>query len=142
MPGILPTGLNRPDPKADNSPLSRVEVKNAQSFASNSQWVFMLWYLINIRVNLFFSLSRNKTLHLIINFQTAFNSLRKLQQRLSFTCNAIHANNVVYLLQKLCLSLMIAVVGCEEKFQSFGFRLTGFPLTLSRASDDFLLSTC
>jgi len=54
----------------------------------------------------------------------------------------MHASNVAYLLKIRPCFLMIVVAGREEEFQSFGVTLTGFPLTLWRASDDFLLSTC
>ena len=78
--------------------------------------------------------SQIKTLHLIINFVIKLNSLRKIYQRLPFRWNAIHASNVAYLLKIRPWFLMIVVVGREEEFQSFGVRLTGFPLTLLESS--------
>lgn len=90
----------------------------------------MVWFLRSTRVSLFWTSSQIKTLHLIIHFVITLTSLRKIYQKLPFSWNAIHASNVAYLLKIRPCFLMIVVVGREEEFQSFGVRLTGFPLTL------------
>jgi hypothetical protein len=41
--------------EADNPPLSSVEVKNARSYTTTPQYVFMVWHLVKHRDNLTFT---------------------------------------------------------------------------------------
>jgi hypothetical protein len=41
VPGVLSLGVKRPECEADHSPPSSVEVKNAWSYTSTPQYVFM-----------------------------------------------------------------------------------------------------
>jgi len=43
--GFLSPGLKRPRRKADHSPPSGAEIKNAWRYTSTAQYVFMAWYL-------------------------------------------------------------------------------------------------
>jgi hypothetical protein len=51
VPGTLSLGVKRPGPEADHSPPSSAEVKNAWSYTSTPQYVFMTWYLVKHRDN-------------------------------------------------------------------------------------------
>jgi hypothetical protein len=51
VPGVLSLGVKRPDREADHSPPSSTDVKNAWSYTSTPQYVFMAWYLVKHRVN-------------------------------------------------------------------------------------------
>lgn len=103
----------------------------------------MVWCLTSTTVSLSCTSSQIKMLHLIINFVITLHSPRKIYQRLPFRWNSIHASNVAYLLKIRPCFLMIVVAGRERgRVSVFGVTLTGFPLTLWRTSDDFLLSTC
>jgi hypothetical protein len=44
--GALPTGVKRPGHKADHSPPSSAEIKNAWGYTSTSPHTFRLWYLV------------------------------------------------------------------------------------------------
>jgi hypothetical protein len=44
--------VDRPGREADPSPISSAEVKNAWSYNSTPQFVFMAWYLVKYRDNL------------------------------------------------------------------------------------------
>jgi hypothetical protein len=46
--------VKRPGGEADHSPPSRAEVKNARSYTSIPQYVFMAWYLVKHRDNFTF----------------------------------------------------------------------------------------
>ena len=142
MPEILPAEVNRSDPEADHILMSTAVAEREYSSTFSSSRIVVVWCLISTRVSLSSPASQIKTLHVIINFVIGFNSLRQLCRRLPFRWNAIHASNLAYLLKIRPCFLMIVAAGREEQFQSFGFTLAGFPLTLWRTSDDFLLSTC
>jgi hypothetical protein len=49
VPGALSPGVKRPGREADHSPPSSAEVKNAWSYTSNPQHVFMAWCLVKHR---------------------------------------------------------------------------------------------
>jgi hypothetical protein len=49
---VLSLGLKRPGHKTDHAPLSSNEVKNAWSYTSIPQYVFMEWCLVKHRDNL------------------------------------------------------------------------------------------
>jgi len=51
VPGAASLGLERPGREADHSPPSRAEIKNACSYTSTPQYVFMAWCLIKHRDN-------------------------------------------------------------------------------------------
>jgi hypothetical protein len=55
VPGVLSLEENRPGCEADHSPPSSVEVKNAWSYTSTPQYVFMLWCLVMHRENFTFA---------------------------------------------------------------------------------------
>jgi hypothetical protein len=44
--GALSLGVKWPGPEADHSPPSSAEVKNAWSYTSTPQYVFMAWCLV------------------------------------------------------------------------------------------------
>jgi len=48
VPGLSSPGLKRPGREADYSPPSSAEVKNAWSYTSILQYVFMAWYLVTL----------------------------------------------------------------------------------------------
>jgi hypothetical protein len=52
-PGAFP-GIKRPGREADHSPPSNAEVKNAWSYTSTPQYVFMTWCLVKHRDNFTF----------------------------------------------------------------------------------------
>jgi len=54
--GALFLGVKRPGREADHSPPSSAEVKNAWSYTSTPQYVFMAWYLVKQRDNCSFIL--------------------------------------------------------------------------------------
>jgi hypothetical protein len=58
VPGALSLGVKRPGREADNSPPSSVEVKNAWSYTSTPQYVFMAWCSVKPRDNFTFTLER------------------------------------------------------------------------------------
>jgi len=47
--GVLLPAIKQPGYEADHSHPSRVEVKNAWSYTSSPQYVFMVWYLVKHR---------------------------------------------------------------------------------------------
>jgi hypothetical protein len=49
VPGALSLGVKRPEREADHSPPSSAEVKNAGSYTSTPQYVFMAWCLVKYR---------------------------------------------------------------------------------------------
>jgi hypothetical protein len=49
VPGALSLGVKRPVREADHSPPSSAEVKNAWSYTSTPQYVFMAWCLVKHR---------------------------------------------------------------------------------------------
>jgi hypothetical protein len=51
----LSLGVKRPECEADNSPPSSAKVKNAWSYASTTQYVFMAWCLVKHRDNFTFT---------------------------------------------------------------------------------------
>jgi hypothetical protein len=51
VPGALSLGVKRPEREADHLPPSSAEVKNAWSYASTPQYVFMAWCLVKHRDN-------------------------------------------------------------------------------------------
>jgi hypothetical protein len=53
--GALSLGIKRPERKADHSPPSSAEVKNAWSYTSTPQYVFMAWCLVKHRENFTFT---------------------------------------------------------------------------------------
>jgi hypothetical protein len=53
--GALSLGIKRPGLEADHSPPSIAEVKNAWSYTSTPQYVFMSWCLVNNRDNFTFT---------------------------------------------------------------------------------------
>jgi hypothetical protein len=46
VPGAISLGVKRPGCEADHSPPSSAEVKNAWSYTSTPQYVFMAWCLV------------------------------------------------------------------------------------------------
>jgi hypothetical protein len=52
VPGAFSLGVKPPGREADNSPPSSAEVKNAWSYTSTLQYVFMAWCLVKHRDNL------------------------------------------------------------------------------------------
>jgi hypothetical protein len=46
VPGFLSLGVKRPGREADHSPPSSADVKNAWSYTSTPQYVFMAWCLV------------------------------------------------------------------------------------------------
>jgi hypothetical protein len=54
--GVLSPGLKRPAREADHSPPTSAEVKNAWSYTSTHQCVFMAWCLVKHRENFIFTL--------------------------------------------------------------------------------------
>jgi hypothetical protein len=46
VPGTLSVGVKRPGHESDHSPPSSAEVKNAWSYTSPTQYVFMVWCLV------------------------------------------------------------------------------------------------
>jgi hypothetical protein len=54
VPGALSLGVKRPGREADHSPPSSAEVKNAWSYTSTPQYVFMAWCLVKHRDNFIF----------------------------------------------------------------------------------------
>jgi hypothetical protein len=55
VPGALSLGVKRPGRRADHSPPSIAEVKNACSYTSTPQYVFMAWCLVKHRDNFTFT---------------------------------------------------------------------------------------
>jgi hypothetical protein len=55
VPGALSLGVKRPGCEADHSPPSSAEVKNAWSYTSTPQYVFMAWCLVKHRDNFTFT---------------------------------------------------------------------------------------
>jgi hypothetical protein len=55
VPGALSLGVKRPGREADNSPPFSAEVKNAWSYTSTPQYVFMTWCLVKHRDNFIFT---------------------------------------------------------------------------------------
>jgi hypothetical protein len=51
--GVLSRGVKRPRREADYSPPSNAEVKNAWSYTSTPQYVFMAWCLIKQWIRLY-----------------------------------------------------------------------------------------
>jgi hypothetical protein len=49
VPGTLSLGAKRPGREADHSPPSSAEVKNASSYTSTPQYIFMAWCLVKHR---------------------------------------------------------------------------------------------
>jgi hypothetical protein len=56
VPRALFLGVKRPRREADHSPPSSAEVKNAWSYTSTPQYVFMAWCLVKHRDNFTFTL--------------------------------------------------------------------------------------
>jgi hypothetical protein len=56
--GALSPEVKRLGREADHSSISGAEVKNAWSYTSTPQYVFMVWYLVKLRDNFTFSLRR------------------------------------------------------------------------------------
>jgi hypothetical protein len=67
IPGALSLGIKGPGREADHSPPSNAEVKNAWSYTSTPQYVFMAWCLVNHRDNFTF-------LHLILVHMYKYNT--------------------------------------------------------------------
>jgi hypothetical protein len=55
VPGTLSLGIKRPGREADHSPPSSAEVKNAWSYTSTLQYVFIAWCLVKYRDNFTFT---------------------------------------------------------------------------------------
>jgi hypothetical protein len=55
VPGALSLGIRRPGCEAEHSPPSSAEVKNACSYTSTPQYVFMAWCLVKHRDNFTFT---------------------------------------------------------------------------------------
>jgi hypothetical protein len=60
VPGDLSLGLKRPGREADRSPPSNAEVKNAWSYTSTPQYVFMACCLVKHRGNFTFTILVNR----------------------------------------------------------------------------------
>jgi hypothetical protein len=71
VPGALSLGVKRRGREADHSPPSSAEVKNAWSYTSTPQYVFMKWCLVKHRDNftfyLYITLHRKMLQILVIN---------------------------------------------------------------------------
>jgi hypothetical protein len=59
-PGALFLEVKWPGRKADHSPPSSAEVKNARSYTSTPQYVFMAWCLVKQRDNFTFTFYPNE----------------------------------------------------------------------------------
>jgi hypothetical protein len=57
VPGALSLGVKRPGREPDHSSPSSAEVKNAWSYTSTPQYVFMAWCLVKHRGNFTFTLT-------------------------------------------------------------------------------------
>jgi hypothetical protein len=55
VPGALSLGVHQPGCEADHSPPPSAEVKNAWSYTSTPQYIFMAWCLIKHRDNFTFT---------------------------------------------------------------------------------------
>jgi hypothetical protein len=55
VPAVLSPGVKRPRREADHSPATSAEVKNAWSYTSTPQYVFMAWCLVRHRDNFTFT---------------------------------------------------------------------------------------
>jgi hypothetical protein len=53
VPGALSSGVKRPGREADHSPPSSPEIKNAWSYTSIPQYVFMTRFVVNYRIRLY-----------------------------------------------------------------------------------------
>jgi hypothetical protein len=69
VPGALSLGVKLPGREADHSPPSSAEVKNAWSYTSTPQYVFMPWCLVNHRNNFTFTLPFSVLKKKIIRFE-------------------------------------------------------------------------
>jgi hypothetical protein len=58
VPGTPFLGVKRPGHEADHSPPSSADVKNAWSYTSTPQYVFMSWYLVKHKDNFTLHYSR------------------------------------------------------------------------------------
>jgi hypothetical protein len=68
VPGALSLGVKRLGLEADHSPPSSVEVKNAWSYTSTPQYVFMAWCLVKHRDNF--------TFYLVVQYISCVNILK------------------------------------------------------------------
>jgi hypothetical protein len=70
VPGALSLGVKRPGREADHSSPSSAEIKNAWSYISTPQYVFMAWCLVKHRDN--FTFTFTQTLTHVLSLGTAF----------------------------------------------------------------------
>jgi hypothetical protein len=71
-PGALSLGVKRPGREVDHSPPSGAEVKNAWSYTSTPQYVFMAWWSVKYRNNftvLYIHDHVQEKLHKLFSFQ-------------------------------------------------------------------------
>jgi hypothetical protein len=68
VPGTFSLRVKRPDREADHSHLPSAEVKNAWSYTSTLQYVFMAWCLVKHRDNFTFSFTFKFQLHSVSVF--------------------------------------------------------------------------
>jgi hypothetical protein len=66
--GAFSLRVKRPKREADHSPPSSADVKNAWSFISTPQYVFMAWCLVKHRDNFTFTYRRNIQIVLIADY--------------------------------------------------------------------------
>jgi hypothetical protein len=100
VPGALSLQVKRPGREADHSPPSSAEVKNALSYTSTSQYVFLAWCLVKHRENFIFLLY---ILHFInfykisyLLFTTKCVNIREYELRHKTTVYIVHLNALLY----------------------------------------------
>jgi hypothetical protein len=59
VPGVLSLEVKRPEREADNSPPSGAEVKNAWSYTSTPQYVFMAWCSVKAQGQLYLHIHKD-----------------------------------------------------------------------------------
>jgi hypothetical protein len=64
LPGVLTPDVKRSGREADHSPPSSVEVKNAWSYASTLQYVFMVWRLVKHKDLIFLAILKHSFAYL------------------------------------------------------------------------------
>jgi hypothetical protein len=109
VPGTLSLGVKRPGHEADHSPPSSAEVKNAWSYTSTPQYVFMAWCLVKHRDNFTFT----SNLRVLGNKNSSRYS-REIKKKSESVCNIQQYRSFHYLaMNKLSPS-------CQQKQVSGG----------------------
>jgi hypothetical protein len=85
LSGALSLGVKRPGREADNSPLSRAEIKNAWNYTSTSQYAFMPGAKLKHRENFFiFGISISEIDRTDGSFKKSQHSTISIQYKVSF----------------------------------------------------------